>query len=135
MQCPPIRYCQSQTTVPVSDLTLLNVRSTPQELEKGGVDAAIAFQLRGGYSCVMSYFEALYHSQVSAVLQAAGYCQLYQKKSSLASGEGKGNGRVRVRWPHWVLERLASAALGSGSPDADREGLERNSCASESKYK
>ena len=101
-----------------------------QVLKEGGVDAAITFELNGGYELLMSFFNDSFCSSVAAVLQSSGCCQMYspgltktpQNGSVSSSTEASqtacttsaasvSRGRLRLRWPAWVLRRLSRAAL------------------------
>jgi len=116
-----------------------------QVLEKGGVDAAITFQLKGGYELLMSFFNTAFCNSVAAVLCMAGCCRLYNcgpTRSSSSTGTAAPRtgcatvpssvasiGRLRIRWPSWVLFRLSTAVCDGFRADRDGSGK----CGDESK--
>ncbi|KAG1659791.1 hypothetical protein FOA52_015892 [Chlamydomonas sp. UWO 241] len=110
-----------------------------QDLERGGVDAQIAYTRSGGYAATMALHNNAHHAQVEAVLLAAGRCQLYRAAPKhahtqsveaavsttymLAASAASGSAPpLRLRWPPMVLERLLTAVLSGDMSQADDGG-------------
>ena len=74
-----------------------------QELDRGGVDAQIAFNHLGGYPAVLACFTPETYPQAAAALLAAGHCHLHRPSSaaaiccsSFAGSQAIGSGRSVV---------------------------------------